>query len=211
MKALLSHLRLTAAILAMAAVSVSPLLWASDAKTEDAAPERPVVVVETSRGDIVIELYPDRAPLTVENFLAYVDDGFYDGTVVHRASRKIIALSGVEADGTQRPTRDPIRSEADNGLFHDRGTVGDVAHASRPQRDHRVLHQSRIEPVPQPSLARPRRLRTRRVRACAERHGRRRRDRQDRLQALEDVQPLAASKRPRIPRVRRQVAAESDE
>ena len=124
MKALLSHLRLTAAILAMAAVSVSPLLWASDTKTVDAAPERPVVVVETSRGDIVIELYPDRAPLTVENFLAYVDDGFYDGTVVHRASRKIIALSGVEADGTQRPTRDPIRSEADNGLFHDRGTVG---------------------------------------------------------------------------------------
>jgi peptidyl-prolyl cis-trans isomerase B (cyclophilin B) len=110
----------------MAAVSVSPLRAANDKAAEaasGAAPANPIVVVETSRGDIVIELFPEHAPLTVENFLRYVEDGFYDGTVIHRASRPIIGFAGIEADGTQRETRDPIRSEADNGLFHDRGTV----------------------------------------------------------------------------------------
>ncbi len=87
----------------------------------------PQVLMETNLGTFVIELYPDKAPNTVKNFLAYVNDGFYDGTIFHRVIPTFMVQGGgFTADMQKKPTRDPIANEADNGL---RNTVGTVAMA----------------------------------------------------------------------------------
>ena len=82
------------------------------------------VRLTTSSGDIVIELEDEKAPATVENFLAYVDDGFYDGTVFHRViDGFMIQGGGFEPGMKQKPTRDPISNEAGNGLGNDAYTI----------------------------------------------------------------------------------------
>ncbi len=88
------------------------------------AEEKPLVVFETSAGTIRIELYPDEAPVTVENFLGYVDSGFYEGTVFHRVIPGfVIQGGGFTAEFEQKETREPIANEADNGLRNTRGTL----------------------------------------------------------------------------------------
>lgn len=92
------------------------------ATAADAA--RPVVVVETSAGTFEVELFPDKAPVTVGNFLAYVDDGFYDGTIFHRVIEGfMIQGGGYDAEKQKKPTREPIKNEADNGLKNATGTI----------------------------------------------------------------------------------------
>ena len=87
----------------------------------------PQVEMKTSLGTIVLELYPDKAPLTVENFLQYVKDGHYDGTIVHRVIPGFMIQGGGFTPGfSQKPTRKPVKNEADNGL---RNTVGTLAMA----------------------------------------------------------------------------------
>jgi len=82
------------------------------------------VKLATNRGDIVLELDPVKAPKTVENFLAYVESGHYDGTIFHRViDGFMIQGGGLTADMKQKPTRAPIPNEADNGLKNRRGTV----------------------------------------------------------------------------------------
>jgi cyclophilin family peptidyl-prolyl cis-trans isomerase len=84
----------------------------------------PLVKVETSKGDIVIELYADKAPISVANFLQYVDDGFYNGTVFHRIiDGFMIQGGGFDQQYQQKPTRAAIQNEADNGLTNRRGTI----------------------------------------------------------------------------------------
>jgi len=84
----------------------------------------PQVALETSKGTIVLELYPDKAPKTVENFLGYVESGFFDGTIFHRVIPDfMIQGGGLTADMKKKDTRAPIQNEADNGLTNDRGTV----------------------------------------------------------------------------------------
>lgn len=84
----------------------------------------PVVIISTSMGDIEIELYPDKAPETVKNFLSYVNDGFYDGTIFHRVIPEfMIQGGGFTLDMKQKPTKAPIKNEADNGLKNDTGTI----------------------------------------------------------------------------------------
>ncbi|MBA4266773.1 MAG: peptidylprolyl isomerase [Comamonadaceae bacterium] len=84
----------------------------------------PKVKLSTSMGDVVIELYPDKAPKTVENFLQYVRDKHYDGTVFHRViGNFMIQGGGFTADMQQKPTRGPVPLEASNGLKNDRGTI----------------------------------------------------------------------------------------
>jgi len=86
--------------------------------------ENPKVVLETTMGRIVLELYPDKAPKTVANFLTYVDEGFYDGTIFHRVIPGFVLQGGgYTADFRQKPTRPPIPNEADNGLSNLRGTI----------------------------------------------------------------------------------------
>lgn len=82
------------------------------------------VKLETSAGDITLELFDKKAPKTVENFLAYVGDGFYDGTIFHRViGGFMIQGGGFEPGMLQKPTKDTIENEADNGLGNETGTV----------------------------------------------------------------------------------------
>jgi cyclophilin family peptidyl-prolyl cis-trans isomerase len=79
---------------------------------------------ETSLGDFTIELFDKAAPVTVANFLQYIDDGFLDGTIFHRiVPGFVIQGGGFTEDMTQKTTRAPIKNEADNGLKNDRGTL----------------------------------------------------------------------------------------
>ena len=88
------------------------------------AQENPVVVLETSLGNITIELLQADAPKSVENFLAYVADGFYEGTVFHRVIQQfMIQGGGMLPDLSPKPTRPPIENEARNGITNARGTV----------------------------------------------------------------------------------------
>ena len=83
-----------------------------------------MVVFETSMGAFSIELNPDAAPITVENFLQYVDDGFFDGTVFHRVIPNFVIQGGGFTEGMkQKPTRAKIKNEAENGLKNLRGTL----------------------------------------------------------------------------------------
>ena len=82
------------------------------------------VAIETSLGTMKAELYGDKAPLTVANFLAYVDAGFYDGTVFHRVIPGFMVQGGgFTPDMVQKETKAPIRNEARNGLSNARGTL----------------------------------------------------------------------------------------
>jgi peptidyl-prolyl cis-trans isomerase A (cyclophilin A) len=86
--------------------------------------KKPVVTLDTSLGSIVLELDPASAPVTVANFLSYVDSGFYDGTVFHRVIPDfMIQGGGFTADMSHKPTKDPIKNEADNGLKNDAWTI----------------------------------------------------------------------------------------
>ena len=82
------------------------------------------VKLVTTKGDIVIELDEDKAPETVKNFLNYVNDGFYDGTIFHRVIPNFMIQGGGFNDQMmQKMTQDPIKNEADNGLANDRGSI----------------------------------------------------------------------------------------
>ena len=84
----------------------------------------PVVAMETSAGTIRIELWAERAPATTENFLQYVDAGFYDGTIFHRVVPGfVIQGGGYTGEMSEKDTRPPIKNEADNGLKNERGAV----------------------------------------------------------------------------------------
>ena len=83
-----------------------------------------LVTIETSLGAMKAELYEDKAPATVANFLAYVDEGFYDGTVFHRVIPGFMIQGGGFTPGMeQKPTKPPIKNEARNGLKNQRGTL----------------------------------------------------------------------------------------
>jgi cyclophilin family peptidyl-prolyl cis-trans isomerase len=95
-----------------------------------AADKNPVVVMETSMGTIKIELNQDKAPITVKNFLAYVDDKFYDGTIFHRVIGKendekdfMIQGGGFTEERKQKATKDSIKNEAGNGLSNLKYTI----------------------------------------------------------------------------------------
>ena len=89
-----------------------------------AAGDAPKVAVETDKGKIVLELYPDKAPKTVQNFLSYVDAGHYNNTIFHRVIPNfMIQGGGMNASMKEKPTQAPIKNEADNGLKNQRGTI----------------------------------------------------------------------------------------
>ena len=99
-----------------------------------AAKGNPMVLISTSKGDIKVELYPEKAPETVKNFLAYVNAGYYDGTIFHRVIRGfMIQGGGLTADmkDKREGQRAPIKNEASNGLKNDTGTIA-MARTSAP-------------------------------------------------------------------------------
>ena len=82
------------------------------------------VVIETSQGTIEVELFADKAPITVANILSYVDDGFYDGTIFHRVIKDfMIQGGGFEPGMKQKKTKGTIKNESTNGLENKRGTL----------------------------------------------------------------------------------------
>src|SRR6185369_14807305 len=89
-----------------------------------AAAKNPVVVMETSYGPIKIELFEDKAPISVKNFLTYVDEKHYDGTIFHRVlPNQVIQGGGFTPGMTEKKTHDPIKNESGNGLKNVRGTI----------------------------------------------------------------------------------------
>lgn len=86
--------------------------------------KNPVVKMITSEGSLFIELYEELAPISVDNFLSYVDEGFYDGTVFHRVINDFMIQGGGFLPGMeQKATKEPIKNEATNGLKNDKGTL----------------------------------------------------------------------------------------
>ena len=109
--------RILAGVLGMVGIMTSGAVGAS-------AQDNPVVVMETTLGNITIEMLPDAAPITVENFLQYANDGFFAGTVFHRVIPGfMIQGGGLTANLSEKTTRAPIRNEADNGVTNARGTI----------------------------------------------------------------------------------------
>jgi peptidyl-prolyl cis-trans isomerase A (cyclophilin A) len=104
------------------------------ALADDKGQANPVVVLDTSEGAITLELEAAKAPKTVENFLKYVDDGFYNDTVFHRVIPGFMIQGGGPAKDTYREkeTRGPVKNESANGLSNTRGTV---AMARKPDPD----------------------------------------------------------------------------
>ncbi|MBT0893905.1 peptidyl-prolyl cis-trans isomerase [Geobacter hydrogenophilus] len=96
----------------------------ADAAAKAEKAKNPVVLMETTLGAVKIELYPDKAPVSVKNFLDYVNSGFYNGTIFHRVIPGFMAQGGgFTADRKQKETKAPIKNEARNGLKNDRGTI----------------------------------------------------------------------------------------
>ena len=92
--------------------------------TEGALAADPQVEIKTNQGVIRLELYPSKAPITVENFLQYVKDGHYSGTIFHRVIKNfMIQGGGMDTSMRQKPTRAQIKNEANNGLRNDIGTI----------------------------------------------------------------------------------------
>ena len=110
---------ITISIFALVAITI---FFGDSAVAEDINPK---VVLETTKGKIVLELYPDNTPETVKNFLNYVDSKYYDGTIFHRVIPNFMIQGGGFAPGMNRksPTQAPIKNEADTGLKNDRGTI----------------------------------------------------------------------------------------
>lgn len=105
------------------AVILLALIFMSVAN-DQIAPCNPQVSIMTTKGEIIIELRPDKAPITVENFLGYVNSGFYDNTIFHRVIKGfMIQGGGLTADLNKKKTRDPIKNEADNRMSNRKYTV----------------------------------------------------------------------------------------
>jgi peptidyl-prolyl cis-trans isomerase A (cyclophilin A) len=82
------------------------------------------VEITTSMGAITVELFEEKAPISVENFIRYVDEGFFDGTIFHRVIEDfMVQCGGMNPDMSQKPNHDPIKNEADNGLKNDMYTL----------------------------------------------------------------------------------------
>jgi cyclophilin family peptidyl-prolyl cis-trans isomerase len=121
------RLRFIALLTLFAAALAAPAMGQSNAGLPN-----PQVVISTNYGQIVLRLFRDKAPITVENFLTYVEDGHYDGTIFHRVIPNfMIQGGGMTVDMTEKPTRDPIVNESSNRLHNVRGTVA-MARTSDP-------------------------------------------------------------------------------
>lgn len=111
-----------------AALICAPISFAEQSPTA----KNPIVVLRTNSGDITLELYADKSPITVANFLSYVDSGYYDNTIFHRViSNFMIQGGGYTPDLVEKPTLDPIVNESRNRVHNLRGTIA-MARTSDP-------------------------------------------------------------------------------
>ena len=126
---------------------VSAILFIATSMAAQAATtstDAPIVKLETSHGDITLQLDAKAAPKTVENFIRYVEDGFYNGTIFHRVIRDFMVQGGgFDAQMNKKQTRAPVKNEADNGLKNVRGSVA----MARTQNPHSATAQFFINTV----------------------------------------------------------------
>jgi cyclophilin family peptidyl-prolyl cis-trans isomerase len=100
------------------------LLSANLSAQETTVNENPIAIIHTSVGDITLELFADRAPISTENFIAYVNNDYYDGTIFHRViANFMIQGGGFTAEMQKKTPGEPITNEASNGLSNTRGTI----------------------------------------------------------------------------------------
>ncbi len=104
------------------------LLFTTSSFAQDSTPSaevaKPYVSIKTNLGDIVLELHPEEAPITVANFLTYIKDDFYKGTIFHRVIKDFMIQGGGFTESMNRKsTLEQIKNEADNGLFNNRGAI----------------------------------------------------------------------------------------
>jgi cyclophilin family peptidyl-prolyl cis-trans isomerase len=122
--------------------------------TAPAADQAAQVRVTTNMGDFVVELMPDRAPLTVTNFLRYVREGYYSGTLIHRVVSNFVIQGGGHAasDLKLKPVHDPVNNESGNGLQNKRGMVGlargESAHSGNAQFYVNLVDNPDLDPLP---------------------------------------------------------------
>jgi cyclophilin family peptidyl-prolyl cis-trans isomerase len=157
------------AVLTVLALASTPLRAQTDATTQ-AAPNAelplvrpeyvapavpqtmPRVLFQTSMGDITMELNPEKAPLSVANFLRYVNEGHFDGTVIYRvAPGFVVQMGSYLADGNAKPTHEPIQLEANNGLSNLRGTVAmarDTPHSATAEFFINLVDNLRLNQAP---------------------------------------------------------------
>lgn len=122
-KPLFNALKINPGLAALTLFFTAALLVMGPA-TSFAKRSHPMVKLTTNHGEMVVELYEDKAPESVANFLAYVNDGFYDGTIFHRViGNFMIQGGGFDRNMKQKPTKKPIHNEADNGLKNDKYTL----------------------------------------------------------------------------------------
>ncbi|MGH8298620.1 MAG: peptidylprolyl isomerase [Steroidobacteraceae bacterium] len=148
-------LTLRSLVLALAAASAFLLLVPPAARADDATSSNPEVRVTTNMGSFVIELYPNRAPLTVANFLQYVREGFYTNTLFHRVVANFV-IQGGGHDATPpyvlKPTHPSVVNESGNGLQNKRGAVG-LARAAGPHTGNaqfyvNLVDNPELDPLP---------------------------------------------------------------
>jgi len=129
-------------------LSILGLLLAVPAISQ-AGQTNPKVLMKTTMGDITIELYPDKAPITVRNFLSYLVEKHYDGTIFHRVMKGfMIQGGGLTEDFRKKATKPPIKNEATNGLKNKRGTIA----MGRLPEIHSATSQFYINHVDNPGL-----------------------------------------------------------
>jgi cyclophilin family peptidyl-prolyl cis-trans isomerase len=137
--------------LASALLVLAGLLVHSKAPAADQATQ---VRVTTNMGDFVVELLPDRAPLTVANFVRYVREGYYSGTLMHRVVANFVIQGGGHSasDLKLKPVHDPVNNESGNGLQNKRGTVGlargESAHSGNAQFYVNLVDNPDLDPLP---------------------------------------------------------------
>ncbi|HWM70875.1 MAG: peptidyl-prolyl cis-trans isomerase [Gammaproteobacteria bacterium] len=138
--------RLASALLVLAGLLVHSSAPAADQATQ--------VRVSTSMGDFVIEVMPDRAPLTVANFLRYVKEGYYSGTLIHRVVANFVIQGGGHSasDLKLKAVHDPVNNESGSGLQNKRGTVGlargESAHSGNAQFYVNLVDNPDLDPLP---------------------------------------------------------------
>ncbi len=149
---------LPAALMLATLMAQPPVLAADSAAAEPSTPPPtaapPRVRVTTNMGEFVIELMPERAPLTVANFLRYVKEGYYSGTLIHRVIANFVIQGGGHdaTDYKLKPVHEPIVNEAGNGLQNKRGTVGlargEPPHSGNAQFYVNLVDNSDLDPLP---------------------------------------------------------------
>jgi peptidyl-prolyl cis-trans isomerase A (cyclophilin A) len=138
--------RLASALLVVAGLLVHSSVPAADQATQ--------VRVSTNMGDFVVEVMPDRAPLTVANFLRYVKEGYYSGTLIHRVVANFVIQGGGHAasDLKLKAVHDPVNNESGSGLQNKRGTVGlargESAHSGNAQFYVNLVDNPDLDPLP---------------------------------------------------------------